>query len=118
MISTVYGDNALMIYTGKIGVRDESWSVWSMTEKVNEILANIEGYWHINTYQIATDLNIDQKTVLNHLNMAGSKNMRCLDNSWFDQKHLLHWVSICDFLLKRNETLSFFKQLITGNKIG
>jgi len=43
----------------------------SITGKVDEITKKVEQDWHISSYDICKELNIDHKTVLNHLEKAG-----------------------------------------------
>ncbi len=126
-ICGVYGQDTLSKATakrwfarfrsGNFDVKDAPRSGRPITEKVDEILEMIEQDRHISTYDIAKELNIDQKTVLNHLHKAGYK--KKLD-VWvpheLTQKNLLDRVSICDSLLKRNEIEPFLKRLITGDE--
>ena len=72
---------------------------------------------HILSRDIATELNIDHKTVLNHIHKTGYK--KKLD-TWVPHeltvKNLMDRVSICESLLKRNEIEPFLKRMITGNE--
>ena len=51
-------------------VKDEPRPCWPIVEKVDEILCKIEDR-HISSRDIATKLNIEHKTVLNHLHKTG-----------------------------------------------
>ena len=66
---------------------------------------------------IATELNIDHKTVLNYLHKTGYQ--KKLD-TWVPHElsviNLMDRVFICESLLKRNEIEPFFKQMITGDE--
>ncbi|KAG5339250.1 SETMR methyltransferase, partial [Acromyrmex charruanus] len=69
---------------------------------------------HASTMEIARELGIDHKTVLNHLHKAGSKKEARLDSSRI--KNMMDRINICDTLLKRNEIESFLKRIITGDE--
>ena len=88
-----------------------------IVEKVDEILKKIEVDRHFSSRDIATELNIDHKTVLNHLHKTGYQ--KKLD-TWVPHeltvKNLMNRVSICESLPKRNEIEPFFNQMITGYK--
>ena len=77
----VYGDECLSerqcqnwfarFRSGNFDVNDEPRPGWPIAEKVNEILKEIEVDRHISSHDIATELNIDHETVLNHLHKTG-----------------------------------------------
>ena len=77
----------------------------------------IEVYRHISSREIARELNIDHKTVLNLLHKTGYQ--KKLD-TWvpheLTMKNLMDRGSICESLLKRNEIEPFLKRMITGDK--
>ena len=85
--------------------------------KVDEILEKIEVYRHISSRDIATEVNIDHKTVLSHLHKTGYQ--KKLD-TWVPHeltvKNLMDQVSICESLLKRNEIEPFLKRMITRDE--
>lgn len=126
-ICAVYGQGSLSKATakrwfarfrsGNFDVKDAPRSGRPITEKVDEILQKIYEDRHISSYHIAEELNIDHKTVLNHLKKAGYK--KKLD-VWVPHemtlKNLMDRVSICETLLKRNEIEPFLKRLITGDE--
>ncbi|GBP54595.1 Histone-lysine N-methyltransferase SETMAR [Eumeta japonica] len=61
-----------------------------------------------------TQLEIDHKTVLTHLNKAGyTKKLNTWDPHELTERNLMNRVHICDSLLKRNEMEPFSKRLIT-----
>ncbi|KAG5335729.1 SETMR methyltransferase, partial [Acromyrmex heyeri] len=64
--------------------------------------------------EIARELGIDHKTVLNHLHKAGSKKEARLGSSRI--KNMMDRINICHTLLKRNEIESFLKRMITGDE--
>ncbi|KAG5317708.1 SETMR methyltransferase, partial [Pseudoatta argentina] len=53
--------------TGNFDVKDESRSGRPITEKSDEIMEKVERDKHASTMEIARELGIDHKTVLNHL---------------------------------------------------
>jgi len=88
-ICDVYGHDALSVrvaqswfkrfQSGNFDVKDAPRSGRPITKKVNEIMEKIEQDRHISSHDIGKELNIDHKTVLNHLEKAGCKKTRCLD---------------------------------------
>ncbi|KAL9919300.1 histone-lysine N-methyltransferase SETMAR-like [Glossina fuscipes] len=103
--------------SGNLDVQDAPRSGRPITEKVNEILAKVEQDRHVSSHDIARDLNINHQTVLNHLEKAGYK--KKLD-VWvppdLTQKNLIDRISICEYLLKRNELEPFLQRLITSDE--
>ena len=90
----------------------------SLKTSMKSCRRRIEEDHHISSsHGIGKELNIDHKTVLNHLKKAGYK--KKLD-VWvpheLTQKNLLERVSICDSLLKRNEIDPFLKRMLTGDE--
>ena len=71
---------------------------------------------HVSTVEIARELSIDHKTVLNHLHKAGYK--KKLD-VWVPHelsvRNMIDRINICDTLLKRNEIEPFLKRM-TGDE--
>ncbi|KAJ0171629.1 hypothetical protein K1T71_013179 [Dendrolimus kikuchii] len=71
-------------------------------------------------YHLAVDsgeLGIDHKTVLAHLKKAGyTKKLDIWVPHELTERNLMNRVLICDSLLRRNETESFLKKLITGDE--
>jgi len=97
-------------------VKDEPRSGRSITEKSDEIMIKIEHDKHVSTEEIAKELGIDHKTVLNHLHKAGYK--KKLD-VWIPQlsiRNMMDRINICDTLLKRNEIEPFLKRMITDDE--
>ena len=103
--------------SGNFDVKDEPRPGRPIVEKVDEIRYKIEVDRHISSRDIATELNIDHKTVLNHLHKTGYQ--KKLD-TWVPHeltvKNLMDRVSICESLLKRNEIEPFLKRIITGDE--
>jgi len=109
--------NGLLVFVLEISMIKTLRAGRPIIEKVDEILQKIEEDRHISSYDIAAELNIDQKTVLNHLHKTGYK--KKLD-IWVPHeltvKNLMDRISICESLLKRNEIEPFLKRLITGDE--
>ncbi|CAK9813192.1 Histone-lysine N-methyltransferase SETMAR [Anthophora plagiata] len=59
--------------SGNFNVKDESRSGRPITEKADEILEKVQQDKHISSVDIGMELDIDHKTVLNHLHKAGYK---------------------------------------------
>ncbi|XP_032679751.1 histone-lysine N-methyltransferase SETMAR-like [Odontomachus brunneus] len=80
-------------------------------------MEKVERDKHMNSMEIARELDINYKTVLNHLYKAGYK--KKLD-VWVPHelsiKNMIDRINICDTLLKRNEIEPFLKRMITGEK--
>ncbi|XP_014602089.1 PREDICTED: histone-lysine N-methyltransferase SETMAR-like isoform X2 [Polistes canadensis] len=126
-ICDVYGHDAVSVrvaqswfkrfQSGNVDVKDAPRSGRPITEKVDEILEKVEQDRHISSHDIGKELNIDHKTVLNHLEKAGYK--KKLD-VWVPYnltiKNLMDRIFICESLLKRNEIEPFLKRLITGDE--
>ncbi|KAG5313928.1 SETMR methyltransferase, partial [Acromyrmex insinuator] len=70
---------------------------------------------HVSTVEIARELGIDHKTVLNHLHKAGYK--KKLD-VWVPHELSVKMdrINICDTLLKWNEIEPFLKRMITDDE--
>jgi len=110
-IRDVYGEDVLSksaackwfarFRSGNFDVKDAPRSGRPIVEKVDEIPQKIEEDRHISSYDIAAELNINQKIVLNHLHKAGYK--KKLD-IWvlheLTVKNLMNGISICESLLK------------------
>ena len=123
----VYGDECLSerqcqnwfarFRSGNFDVKDESRSGRPIVDKDDEILKKIEIDRHISSRDIATEINIDPKTVLNHLHKTGYQKKF---DTWVPHeltvKNLMDRVSICESLLKRNEIEPFLKRIITGDE--
>jgi len=90
-------------------VKDKLRSGRPNTEKSDEIIKKkVERDKHVSTVEIARELGIDHKTVLNHLHKAGYK--KKLD-VWIPHelsvRNMMDRINICDTLLKRNEIEPF-----------
>ncbi|KAG5326832.1 SETMR methyltransferase, partial [Pseudoatta argentina] len=59
--------------TGNFDVKDKLRSGRPITEKSDEIMGKVERDKHVSTVEIARELGIDHKTILNHLHKAGYK---------------------------------------------
>ena len=101
----------------KFDVNNEPRPGRLIVDNVDEILKKIEVDRHISSTDIATRLNIDHKTVLNHLYKTGYQ--KKLD-TWIPHeltvKNVMDRVSICESLLKKNKIEPFLKRMITGNE--
>ena len=86
-------------------------------KKSMKFFKKIEVDRHISSRDIATELNIDHKIVLNNFHKTGYQKKL---NTWVPHeltvKNLMDRVSICEPLLKRNEIKQFFKRMITGDE--
>jgi len=98
-------------------VKDEPCSGRPITEKSDEIMVKVERDKNMSTVEIARELGIDHKTILNHLHKAGYK--KKLD-VWVPHelsvRNMMDRINICDTLLKRNEIEPFLKRMIIGNE--
>ena len=126
-LCVVYGDESLSerqcqnwfarFCSGNFDVKDEPRPGWLIVEKVDEILKKIEVDRHISFRDIATELNIDHKTVLNHLHKTGyQKKLDIWVPHELTAKNLMDRVSICQSMPKRNKIEPFFKRMITGDE--
>ncbi|KAL9922417.1 histone-lysine N-methyltransferase SETMAR-like [Glossina fuscipes fuscipes] len=126
-ICDVYGRDSLSNATacrwfgrfrsGNLDVKDAPRSGRPITGKVDEILQKIEEDRHINSHDVARELNIDHKTVLNHLHKAGyTKKLDVWLPHELSMKNLIDRISISESLLKRNEIDPFLERLITGDQ--
>lgn len=103
--------------SGDLNVKDAPRSGRPIVENVDEIFKKIEEDRHISTRDIAEELNIDQKTVWNHLRRAGyEKKLDVWIPHELTVKNLMDRVSVCETLKKRNEIEPFLKRLITGDE--
>ncbi|KAJ0180109.1 hypothetical protein K1T71_004700 [Dendrolimus kikuchii] len=85
-------------------------------KKIEAIFEKVEQDRHISIYDIAGELGIDHKTVLAHLKKAGyTKKLDIWLPHELTERNLMSRVLICDSLLRRNETETFLKKLITGD---
>lgn len=86
-------------------------------ENADKIFQKIIENRHASSYDIAKELNIDQKTVLRHLHTAGyTKKLDVWIPHDLTLKNLINQISICKSLLKRKEIESFLNRLITGDE--
>ena len=103
--------------SGNFDVKAEPRPGRPIVKKVDEILWKIEVDRHISFRDIATELNIEHKIVLNHLHKTGYQ--KKLD-TWvlheLTAKNLMDRVSICESLLKRNEIEPSLKRMITADE--
>jgi len=102
---------------GNFDVKDEPHFGRPITEKSDEIMVKVKRDKHVSTVEIARELGIDHKTILNHLHKTGYK--KKLD-IWVAHKlnvrNMMDRINICDTLLKRNEIEPFLKRMITGDE--
>ena len=83
-------------------MKDEVRSGRPVTDKISAVFEKVEQDWHISSYDIAEELDVDHKTVIRHLRRYGTRKLDI-------------WISR-DTLLKRNNSETFLKQLNTGNE--
>ncbi|KAL9918814.1 histone-lysine N-methyltransferase SETMAR-like [Glossina fuscipes fuscipes] len=88
-----------------------------VVENVDKIGEMIEVDRHVSSLNIAQELKIEHKTVLNHLHKAGFK--KKLD-VWvphqLTERNMMDRISICEALAKRNEIDPFLKRMVTGDE--
>ena len=100
-------------------MKDEPRSSRPITEKFDENMEKVERDKHVSTVEIARELDIDHKTILNHLHKAGyKKNLDVWVPHELSVKNMMDRINICDTLLKRNEIEPFLKRMITVMKNG
>ena len=117
-ICAIYGEDTLSksaarkwfarFRAGNFDVKDEPHSGRPITEKSNEIMVKVERDKHVSTVEIARELGIDHKTVLNHLHKAGYK--KKLDVCVLHElsvRNMMDRINICDTLLKRMKLSHF-----------
>jgi len=63
------------LQSGNFDVKDAPRSSRSITGKIDEIMEKVEQDRHISSHDIDKKLNINRKTVLNHLEKAGQKKL-------------------------------------------
>ena len=126
-ICAIYGEDTLLksaaqkwfalFRAGNFDVKDEPRSARPITEKSNGIMVKVERDKHVSTVEIARKLDVDHKTVLNHLYKTGYK--KKLD-VWIPHelsvRNMMDRINICDTLLKRNEIEPFLKRMITDDE--
>ncbi|KAL9873347.1 histone-lysine N-methyltransferase SETMAR-like isoform 1-T2 [Glossina fuscipes fuscipes] len=103
--------------SGIFDVKDAPRTGRPVVENVDKIGEMIEVDQHVSSRNIAQELKIDHKTVLNHLHKAGFK--KKLD-VWvphqLTEKNMMDRISICEALAKRNEIDPFLKRMVTGDE--
>ncbi|EGI59943.1 Histone-lysine N-methyltransferase SETMAR [Acromyrmex echinatior] len=126
-ICAIYGEDTLSksaawkwftrFRTENFDVKDEPRSGRPITEKSDEIMEKVERDKHVSTVEIAKELGIDHKIILNHLHKARYK--KKLD-VWvpyeLSVKNMMDRINIYDTLLKRNEIEPFLKRMITSDE--
>jgi len=90
-------------------MKDEPHSGRPIIEKADEILEKVQQYKYISSVDIAMELGIDHKTVLNHLHKAGYKKLDVWLPHELNEKNMTDRMNICDALLKRYENEPFLK---------
>ncbi|GFV71289.1 histone-lysine N-methyltransferase SETMAR [Trichonephila clavipes] len=98
--------------SGIFDVKDAPRTCRRVVENVDKITEIIEVDRRISSRSIAQELKIDKRIVLNHLRKVGFK--KKLD-AWVPHqltpKNMLHRISICEALAKRNKIDPFLKQM-------
>ncbi|XP_052834133.1 histone-lysine N-methyltransferase SETMAR-like [Octopus bimaculoides] len=126
-ICEVYGDDAVgestvrrwfaKFKTGEFSLEDDSRS--GRPSKLDEevLKAKIEGNSNITTRELAKELEVSKSTAHEHLVKLGYNSRY---NVWvphkLSEKNCSDRYSVCDMLLKRNESTPFLKQLVTGDE--
>ena len=84
------------------------------SDQIETLIENNQCY---TTREIANILKISKSSIENHLHQLGYVNSF---DVWvlhkLSDKNLLNHISACDSLLKRNENVLFFKQIVTGDE--
>lgn len=126
-ICEVYGDGVVSVRTcqkffanfraGDFSLKDAPQSGSPVEADGDEIKKLLENNQRYTTQEIASIVKTSSSSVENHLQQLDYVN--CFD-MWLPQKlsekDLLDRVSICDSLLKRNESIPFLKQIVTGGE--
>ncbi|GFT68403.1 histone-lysine N-methyltransferase SETMAR [Trichonephila clavipes] len=88
-----------------------------VVENVDKITEIIEVDRHVSSPDIAQELKIDHKTVLNHLRKVGfKKKLNASVPHPLTPKNMMDQISICKTLAKRNEIDPFLKWMVTGDE--
>ena len=91
-------------------MKDEVRSGRPVTDKISVIFDKVEQDRHISSYDVIKELHVNHKTVLRQLQKSGYK--KKLD-IWvphdLTERNLMQSVSICDSLLKHNNSEPFLK---------
>ncbi|GFU63870.1 histone-lysine N-methyltransferase SETMAR [Trichonephila clavipes] len=102
---------------GQIAVKGAPRTGRPVVENVDKITGIIHVDQQVSSCSIAQELNIDHKTVLNHLHEVGFK--RKLD-VWVPHqltpKIMMDRISISETLSKQNEIDTFLKRMVTGDE--
>ncbi|XP_029636902.1 histone-lysine N-methyltransferase SETMAR-like [Octopus sinensis] len=126
-ICKVYGDAAAgksivrswfaKFKAGELSCADDSLSGRSSKLYEGVSKGKIETNLNITARELADELEISKSTAHEYLMKS-----RCISryNVWvphkFSEKNCLDRYSVCDILLKRNESMFFLKQHVTGNE--
>ncbi|XP_076166489.1 histone-lysine N-methyltransferase SETMAR-like [Ptiloglossa arizonensis] len=98
-------------------VEDEKRSGRPIVENVDKIMEIVESDRHADTYSIAQELKISQKTVWNHLHKDSfKKKLDVWMKHELTRKNLLKRIDACDSLLKRNKIDPFLKRMVTRDE--
>ena len=126
-ICAVYGEGTLSKFSaqkwfarfcsGNFNMKDDLRSGCPISEKADEILEKVQQDSHISSVDIVMELDIDHKTVLNHLRKAGYK--KKLD-IWVPHelsvKNMIDQIDTCNTLMKCIEIKPFLKCVMTGDE--
>lgn len=103
------------IRSGEFDVEDAPRSGRPIFEKADTFIEKVEQDRHISSHELAKVLNIDHKTVLNHLYKDGFEKKLDVWVTEVTEKNMIERVSICNSLLERNDFDPFLKRLITAD---
>jgi len=105
-VKNVYGYDAVSV---RVVQAFSIWKFWCqyasrsdrlITGKVDEIMEKVEQDRRISNHDIGKELNIDYKSVLNHLEKTGYKKLNIWVPHDLTMKNLMDRISICESLLK------------------
>ncbi|KAL9925456.1 histone-lysine N-methyltransferase SETMAR-like [Glossina fuscipes fuscipes] len=100
--------------SGIFDVNDAPRTGRPVVENVDKIGEMIEVDRHVSSRNIAQELKIDHKTILNHLHKAGfEKKLDVWVPHQLTEKNMMDRISICEALAKRNEIDPFLKRMVT-----
>lgn len=126
-ICEVYGQDSLSIHTarkwfarfrsGNFDVKDAPRTGRPPVVEIDTIVEKIHEFPHATTHDIAIELNIDQKTVWNHLHGAGfTKKLDKWVPHKLSEKNLIDRIAACNELLKQFQNKQLLKRVVTGDE--
>ncbi|GFU23748.1 histone-lysine N-methyltransferase SETMAR [Trichonephila clavipes] len=103
--------------SGIFDVKDAPRTGRLVVKNIGKITEIIEVDRHVSSRSIAQEINIDHKTVLNHLRKVRfRKKLGVWVPHQLTPKNTMDGISICEFLAKRKEINQFLKQMVSGDE--